>query len=62
MIGQTLWQHLDGYFTAQVGVLSSIHFPHTALADLLDDFVVRECLANHFSCRWGRGVSVPRTS
>jgi len=32
--GKLLWEHLDGDFTAQVRVLSTIHLAHTALADL----------------------------
>jgi len=56
VLGDLLRQNLDGDFTAQVGVLSTIHNPHASLADLFNDFVVRECLANHVSCRLGRGV------
>ncbi len=29
---------------------------HAALADLLDDFVMGKCRANHFSCRSAPGV------
>ncbi len=52
--GQPLWilgelfrQHLNSNLTAQIGVLSPVHLTHTALADLFDDFVMRECLAEH---------------
>ncbi len=51
--GQPLWilglfrQHLKGNLTAQIGVLSPVHFTHTALADLFDDFVMRDGLADH---------------
>ncbi len=47
VLGELLRQHLDGNFTAEVGVLGAVHFPHSALADLLDDFVVGKCFANH---------------
>ncbi len=39
----------SGDFTAQVGVLGTIHFSHAALAYLFDDLVMGECFANHVS-------------
>ena len=38
---------LDGHFTAQVGVLGTVDFAHTALADLLNDFVMADRCADH---------------
>ena len=58
---ELLGQHLDGYFTAQVGVFSSIDLSHATLAYLLDDFVMANGLADHAClprlsemtfCRW----------
>jgi len=42
ILGELLRQHLDGHFTAQVGVLGTINLSHTALADLLDDLVMAD--------------------
>jgi len=47
ILRELLWQHLDGDFTAQVGVFSTVHLAHATLADLFDDFVVGECFAEH---------------
>ena len=47
--GQPLWilgelfrQHLNGHFTAQVGIFGPVDFSHASLAYLLKDFVVGE--------------------
>ncbi len=32
---------------SSIGVLSTVHFSHNTLAYLFDDFVMRECLADH---------------
>ncbi|MCZ6878403.1 MAG: hypothetical protein O7G29_09710 [Acidobacteria bacterium] len=45
----TLEGDQSGLITAQVGVLSSVHFAHAPLADLFKDFVVRDGLADHRS-------------
>ncbi len=37
---------------AQVGILSTIHFAHTALADFLNDFVVADGGADHVVTLW----------
>ena len=47
VLGELFWQHLDRHFTAQVGVLGSVHLPHTALAYLFENFVVVKGLAEH---------------
>ena len=49
VLGELLRQHLDGDFTAQVGVLSTVHFAHASFANFFKNFVVRERLANHVS-------------
>ncbi len=56
VLGELLGENLDGHFTAQVGILSTVHLAHAALAYFFEDFVMRKCLANHVSCLWGQGV------
>ena len=38
---------LDGHFTVEVGVLSTIHLSHATLAELGDDLVVGDGLVDH---------------
>ena len=45
--GQARRQYLDGHVAPQAGVVGAIHLTHPALADLLDEPVVREHLADH---------------
>jgi len=56
VLGELLRQYLDGHLTAQVGVLSPVHLTHASLADLFEDFIMGECLANHVSYRWGTSL------
>jgi len=47
VLGELLRQHLYRNFTAQVGVLGTVHFAHTPLANFLENPVVANGLAEH---------------
>ena len=49
ILGEELGQDLDRHIAAELGVLGPIDLAHTALAELVGDLEVRQCLANHRS-------------
>ncbi len=47
--GDFIWQELEGDEAMQPGVLSLVHYTHPAAAQLLDNAVMRNGLADHVS-------------
>ncbi len=47
VLGELLRQHLDGDFTAQVGILSTVDFAHAAFTDLLKNLVMANGRTDH---------------
>ena len=60
--GVALEAVLQGDIAAQPGVLRLVDHSHATLGDLLENFVVGECLAIQVSCRQAPGVGVTRTN
>jgi hypothetical protein len=47
VFGEFFWKELQGYVAAELQVFGLIHHPHPASAQLPQDFVMRERLADH---------------
>jgi len=47
VFGELFGQHLDRHIAAEPVILRLINLPHAALAQLVRDFVMRECFADH---------------
>src|SRR4029077_18346332 len=55
--GNFLRQELEGNEAMQARVFSFVHHTHPATADLLDDAIVRDGLADHAQECYGRSLS-----
>ena len=49
LAGQFGLQHLDGDFAFEHGVEATVDRTHAAFADLLDDLIIADNLADHYS-------------
>src|SRR5207245_11344096 len=62
---RVVWEDFDGNITGKMFVAGAVHFSHAASADLLDDAVVAQSLANslilvHRIVRRGENILSPR--
>ncbi len=57
VVGKGTEQNLGGYIAAELLVMATIDFPHTAAGQLLLNTVVGEGLANHGMKPYGMGLS-----
>jgi len=62
---RAVWEDFDGNITLKMFVAGAVHFSHAASADLLDDAVVAQSLANslilvHRLIRRGENILSPR--